>query len=63
LCYYATIMLTMAWGGATKKTIISNTDDRQLTTLVNSASSAPPIGLPPKMAKFCHTYNILLVGH
>jgi hypothetical protein len=24
---------------------------------------APPNGLPPKEAKFCHTSNILLVGH
>jgi hypothetical protein len=32
--------------------------------LVNSALMAPPIGLglPPKMAKFCHTSNIMLVG-
>jgi hypothetical protein len=32
-------------------------------TLVNSASMALLIGLPPKGAKFCHTLNILLVGH
>ncbi len=66
LCYYATIMLTAARWEATKKTTISNTDDCQLTicltTLVNSASMAPPIGLLPKMAKFCHTSNRLLVG-
>jgi hypothetical protein len=31
--------------------------------LVNSASLAPLIGLPPKMAKFCHTFNRLEVGH
>jgi hypothetical protein len=48
---------------ATKKTTIGDTDDRRLTTLVNSASMAPPISLPPKIAKFCHTLNILLVGH
>ena len=36
---------------ATKKTTISDSDDCQL------------IGLPPKMAEFCHTLNILLVGH
>jgi hypothetical protein len=48
---------------ATKKTTIGNTDDHRLTTLVNSASTAPPISLPPKGAKFCHTSNILLVGH
>jgi hypothetical protein len=50
------IMLTAA---AMKKTTIGNTDDCRLTTLVNSASTAPPIGLPPKGAKFCHTYNRL----
>jgi hypothetical protein len=53
------IKLTAA---ATKKTTIGNTDNCQLTTLVNSASTAPPIGLPQKGAKFCHTLNILLVG-
>jgi hypothetical protein len=45
-----------------KKTSIGDTDD-QLTTLVNSPSTAPPIGLPPKMAEFCHTSKLLLVGH
>jgi hypothetical protein len=50
------IMLTVA---ATKRTTI--TDDHQLTDLVNSASTALPIGLPPKGAKFCHILNILLV--
>ncbi len=63
LCHYATIMLTTARWGAIKKTTISDTDDCRLTTWVNSASTAPPIGLPPKMAKFCHTSNRLLVGH
>jgi hypothetical protein len=47
---------------AAKKKTISNTDDRKLTTLVNSTSTALPIGLPPKGDKFCHTLNILLVG-
>ncbi len=59
--YYAN-MLTVAWQGAMKKTTIGDTDDRQLTTLVNSASMAAPIGLPLKGAKFCHTSNRLLVG-
>jgi hypothetical protein len=45
-------MLTAARQGATKKTTISDTDDRRLMTLVNSASMAPPIGLLSKMAKF-----------
>jgi hypothetical protein len=48
---------------ATKETTIGNTDDRRFTTLVNSASTALLIGLPPKGAEFCHTSNILLVGH
>ncbi len=46
-----------------KKTTIGNTEDCRLTTLVNSTSTAPPIGLPSKGANFCHTSNILLVGH
>jgi hypothetical protein len=51
------ITLTVAWRAATKKTTISNTDDYRFTILVNSASMAAPIGLPPKMAEFCHTSN------
>jgi hypothetical protein len=62
------IMLTryyimVAQGGATKKATIGNTDDCQLMTLVYSASTVPPIGLPQKGAKFCHISNRLLVGH
>ncbi len=53
------IMLTAV---ATKK-INGNTDDPQFLTIVNSASIVAPIVLPPKMAKFCHTFNRLLVGH
>jgi hypothetical protein len=53
------IMLTAA---ATKKTTIGNTEGCQLTTLVNSASTAAPIGLTPNGAEFCHTSNRLLVG-
>jgi hypothetical protein len=45
------------------KITIGHTDDCQFTTLVNSASTAPPIGLLPMGAKFCHTLNILLVAH
>ena len=52
LCYYAT--LTAA---ATKTKPIGDDDDRQFTIIVNSASTAAPIGLPPKMAEFCHTSN------
>ncbi len=54
--------VTTVSAASVKKTTISNTDDCQLTTFVNSASMAPPIGLPPKGGKFCHTLNILLVG-
>jgi hypothetical protein len=48
---------------ATKKTTIGNTDNCQFMTLVNSTLMALLISLPPKGAKFCHTLNILLVGH
>jgi hypothetical protein len=47
---------------ATEKKTISDTEDCQLTTLVNSTSTAPLIGLPPTGTKFCYTSNILLVG-
>ncbi len=47
---------------ATKTKPIGNYDNCQFTTIVNSASTAVPIGLPLKMAKFCHTSNRLLVG-
>jgi hypothetical protein len=57
LCYYA--MLTAA---ATKTKPIGNCDDRLFTIIVNSVSMAAPIGLPPKMAKFCHTSNRSLLG-
>ena len=57
LCHYAT--LTAA---ATKTEPIGNDDNRQFTIIVNSASTVVPIRLPPKMAKFCHTPNRLLLG-
>jgi hypothetical protein len=41
---------------------IGNDDDCQFTIIVISASTAVLIGLPPKMAKFCHTPNRLLLG-
>jgi hypothetical protein len=53
----------MANSGGYKKTTIGDHQYCQLTTLVNSTSTALPIGLPPKEAEFCHTSNILLVGH
>ncbi len=61
-CYYATIMLPVAQWGAMEKSTIGNTGDCGLTTLVNSTSMVPPIGLPPKMAEFCHNSNRLLLG-
>ncbi len=60
---YGNNMLTAVRWVAIKKSTISNTDNRWLPTLVNSASRAPPIGLPLKMAKFFHTSNRVLVGH
>jgi hypothetical protein len=46
-------VITLNSGGY-KKTTIGNIDNRQLITLDNCASTALLIGLPPKMAKFCH---------
>jgi hypothetical protein len=57
LCYYAT--LTAA---ATKTKPIGDDDNCRFTIIVNSSSTAAPIGLPPKMAQFCHTPNRLLLG-
>jgi hypothetical protein len=57
LCYYAT--LTAA---ATKTKPIGDDEDCRFMIIVNSASTAAPIGLPPKMAEFCHTPNRLLLG-
>ena len=54
LCYYAT--LTAA---ATKTKPIGDDDNRRFTIILNSASTAAPIGLLPKMAEFCHTPNRL----
>jgi hypothetical protein len=58
------LMLTHKQGavGGNKKTTISDTDNCQLTIIINSALMAALIGLPPKMAQFCHTSNRLLVG-
>jgi hypothetical protein len=47
---------------ATKTKTISNCDDRRFMIIVNSVSMAAPIGLPPKMAEFCHTSNRSLLG-
>jgi hypothetical protein len=57
LCYYTTLI-----AAATKKKPIGDDVDRQFTIIINSASTAAPIGLPPKMAEFCHTPNRLLLG-
>ncbi len=54
LCYY---QANNDAATSNKNTLIGNTDDFRLTTLVNRA-----IGLPSKMAKFCHNSNRLLVG-
>jgi hypothetical protein len=51
-------MLTAA---ATKTKPIGDGDNRQFTIIINSASTAAPIGLPPKMAEFCHASNRLLL--
>jgi hypothetical protein len=42
------------------QSVILRIADKQLWS---TASTAPSIGLPLKGAKFCHTSNILLVGH
>ncbi len=57
LCYYA--MLTVA---ATKTKPIGNCDNCRFTIILNSISMAAPIGLPPKMAEFCHTSNRSLLA-
>jgi hypothetical protein len=56
LCYYAMLI-----AAATKTKPIGDDDDRRFTIIVNSASTAASIGLPPKMAEFCHTSNRLLL--
>ncbi len=48
---------------ATKTKPIGNDDDCRFTIIVNSASTAALIGLPQKMAEFCHTFNRSLLGH
>jgi hypothetical protein len=63
--FYCVITLTcyQQRGRGQKKTTIGDTDDCRLVALVNSASTAPPIGLPLKGAEVYHTSNRLLVGH
>jgi hypothetical protein len=51
-------MLTAA---ATKTKPIGDDNDRQFTIILNSASTAAAIGLPPKMAEFCQTSNRLIL--
>ncbi len=58
LCHYATLTAV-----ATKTKPIDDNTDRRFMIILNSASTAAPIGLLPKMAKFCHTSNRLLLGH
>ncbi len=50
-------VITMLTAVATKTKPIGDDDDCRFTIIVNSASTAAPIGLPPKMAEFCHTSN------
>jgi hypothetical protein len=45
-----------------KTKTIGDDDDCRFTIIVNSASTAAPIGLPPKKAEFCHTSNRSLLG-
>jgi hypothetical protein len=52
----------MVTAAARKTKPFGDYDDRRFTAIANSASTAVPIDLPPKMAKFCHTSNRLLVG-
>jgi hypothetical protein len=56
------VLLRYANSGGYKKKPIGDDDNRRFTTIINSASTAAPIGLPPKMADFCHTPNRLLLG-
>jgi hypothetical protein len=58
LCYYARLTAV-----PTKTKPIGDNDDHQFMIIINSTSTAAPIGLLPKMAKFCHTSNRLLLGH
>jgi hypothetical protein len=60
MSFSCVITLTAA---ATEKTTTGNCQYCRYTTLVNSTSTALPIGLPPKGAEFCYTSKILLVGH
>jgi hypothetical protein len=55
-------VITTLTAAATKTKPIGDDDDRQFTIIINGASTAVPIGLPLKMAEFCHTPNRLLLG-
>ncbi len=50
----------MVTAAATKTKPIGDCDDHRFKIIINSVSMAAPIGLPPKMAEFCHTSNRLL---
>jgi hypothetical protein len=52
-------MLTAA---ATKKTTIGVADNHQLTTLINSASTVLPIGLPPKGGQVLPHFEHIVSG-
>ncbi len=51
------VLLRYANSGGYKNKPIGDDDDRRFTIIVNGASTAAPICLPPKMAEFCHTSN------
>jgi hypothetical protein len=57
------IILSAVNSGSYKKNKNGNHQYLQLTTLVNSASTAPLICLPLKGAQFCHTSKKLLMGY
>jgi hypothetical protein len=60
--FFLSCVITTLTAVATKTKPIGDDDDHQFTIINNSASTAAPIGLPPKMAEFCHTSNISLLG-
>jgi hypothetical protein len=63
LCVFPlSFVITTLTAAATKTKPIGDDDDRRFTIILNSASMVAPIGLPPKMAKFCHTSNRSLLG-
>ncbi len=60
--FFLSCVITTLTAAATKTKPIGDDDDCRFTIIVNSASTAAPIGLPPKMAELCHTSNRSLLG-